>query len=125
MSRSKNAIDLTLALRVLHEHALGDGDLGGEYWNSVIELLSSVGQTHGQPPSRQSGLSARDGGHAMSDADCTATLSTRGRLTVPLAIRSRLGLRPGDGLVFELQGDGTLIAHVADKDLANASRPSP
>lgn len=125
MGLPKNSIDLTLALRVLHEHALGDGDLGAEYWNSVVELLSSAGQTHAQPPRRRNGLSARDGGDAMSDADCTATLSTRGRLTVPLAIRSRLGLRPGDGLVFELQGDGTLTAHVAEKESAGASRGSP
>lgn len=39
-------VDLTLAIRKLHELAYQDGDLGAEYWNSVIKLLSASGTLH-------------------------------------------------------------------------------
>jgi len=39
-------VDLTLAIRKLHELAYQDGDLGAEYWNSVIKLLSANGALH-------------------------------------------------------------------------------
>ena len=39
-------VDLTLAMRVLHELAHRDGDLGGAYWDAVIKLLASAGQMH-------------------------------------------------------------------------------
>lgn len=34
-----------------------------------------------------------------------ATLTSKGQLTVPKEVRDRLGLKPGDGLVFEFEGD--------------------
>jgi len=41
-------VDLTLAIRKLHELAHQDGDLGAEYWNSVIKLLSANGALHAE-----------------------------------------------------------------------------
>lgn len=38
----------------------------------------------------------------------TATLTSKGQLTVPKAIRDQLHLRPGDRLEFTLERDGTL-----------------
>lgn len=49
----------------------------------------------------------------MTDERHSATLSTRGRVTLPRTIRERLSLRSGDRLQFELRADGTLEAHVA------------
>lgn len=49
----------------------------------------------------------------MTDARTSAKLSTRGRVTIPRAIRERLSLLPGDRLQFELRADGTLEARVA------------
>jgi AbrB family looped-hinge helix DNA binding protein len=37
-------------------------------------------------------------------------LSSRGQVTIPQAIRDRMGLKPGDGIMFALRKDGTLIA---------------
>lgn len=36
---SDNQIDLDVALRKIHELAMGDGDLGCAYWNEVGRLL--------------------------------------------------------------------------------------
>ena len=49
----------------------------------------------------------------MTDERPSATLSTRGRVTIPRAIRERMALRPGDRLQFELRADGALEARVA------------
>ena len=38
----------------------------------------------------------------------TATLTSKGQLTVPKAIRDQLHLRPGDRLEFTLESNGTL-----------------
>jgi hypothetical protein len=35
-------LDLSIALRTLHELALAEGDLGREYWDQVGNLLRSV-----------------------------------------------------------------------------------
>lgn len=34
----------------------------------------------------------------------TAKMTSRGRVTVPREVRERLGLKQGDGLVFEIEG---------------------
>jgi AbrB family looped-hinge helix DNA binding protein len=38
----------------------------------------------------------------------SATMTTKGQITVPLTIRQRLGLGPGDRLSFNLREDGVL-----------------
>lgn len=49
----------------------------------------------------------------MTDERPSATLSRKGRVTIPRAIRERLSLRPGDRLQFELRADGTLEVRIA------------
>ena len=39
----------------------------------------------------------------------TSRVTSRGRTTVPLAVREALGLEAGDTLVFELQDDRVLL----------------
>lgn len=38
-----------------------------------------------------------------------ATITSKGQLTVPKDIRQRLGLRAGDKLVFEIEGDSVRL----------------
>lgn len=44
-----------------------------------------------------------------------ATVSQRGSVTIPKALRTELGIRPGSVLEFEAE-DGHLIAHVRPKE---------
>jgi antitoxin PrlF len=39
----------------------------------------------------------------------TSTISSKGQITVPKAVRDRLGLRPGTTVVFEPTADGVLL----------------
>lgn len=39
----------------------------------------------------------------------TTTLTSKGQVTVPRAIRERMALKPGDKIQFSLLSDGTLI----------------
>lgn len=39
---SENEIDLSIALRKIHELSMSDGDLGQEYWHRVGKLLQSA-----------------------------------------------------------------------------------
>ncbi len=41
----------------------------------------------------------------------TATLTSKGQLTVPKRVRDQLHLRPGDRLEFRIESDGTLTVH--------------
>lgn len=52
----------------------------------------------------------------MTDEQISAKLSTKGRVTIPSAIREKLSLRPGDRLQFELRADGTLEARTATEE---------
>ena len=38
-----------------------------------------------------------------------ATLTSKGQLTIPKGIRDRLGVKPGDRLLFEYEGDSVRI----------------
>ena len=38
-----------------------------------------------------------------------ATLTSKGQLTIPKGIRDRLGVKPGDRLLFETEGDSVLV----------------
>jgi antitoxin PrlF len=42
----------------------------------------------------------------------TATLTSKGQITVPAAVRRRLGLRRGDTLAFVFDADGTVRLEV-------------
>jgi AbrB family looped-hinge helix DNA binding protein len=39
----------------------------------------------------------------------TATLTTKGQVTIPKAVREHLGIDTGDRLSFDVQDDGTVI----------------
>lgn len=39
----------------------------------------------------------------------TATLTTKGQITIPKEVRDHLGVETGDRLSFEVQEDGTVI----------------
>jgi AbrB family looped-hinge helix DNA binding protein len=39
----------------------------------------------------------------------SSSISSKGQVTVPLEIRSRLGLSPGDRVEFVIEGDQTVI----------------
>ncbi len=47
----------------------------------------------------------------------SATLTSRGRITVPKRIRDALGVRPGDRLAFRVRDDGTVIVEAETVDL--------
>ena len=40
---------------------------------------------------------------------CTATLSSKGQITLPLEVRKRLGLKKGDKVEFVNEGEKTLV----------------
>ena len=42
-----------------------------------------------------------------------ATIASRGQVTLPKAIRDKLGLKPGDKIDFILEGDGLRVTLVA------------
>ncbi len=46
-----------------------------------------------------------------------ATLTSKGQLVIPKAIREHLGLRPGDRLDFVLQDDGDVLIRPAVEDV--------
>jgi antitoxin PrlF len=50
----------------------------------------------------------------MSEA---TTLTSKGQITVPRDIRSRLGLQTGDKLVFTLLSDGTVVMRPKKRSL--------
>lgn len=58
-----------------------------------------------------------------------ATLSSKGQVTIPKAIRDRLKLRPGDRVAFVVQGDVVALEPVSESildwygTLALAGRP--
>jgi antitoxin PrlF len=45
-------------------------------------------------------------------------LTGNGRTTIPRQVRERLGLRPGDRLVYEVEGDAVRIRKAPAVDLA-------
>lgn len=42
----------------------------------------------------------------------SSTVTDKGQVTLPKAVRERLGIRPGTRLDFEVQGDDTLTVRV-------------
>ncbi len=49
----------------------------------------------------------------------TATLTSKGQLTVPKAVRDALHLRPGDRLELEVESDGTVRMHALTRRVAD------
>ncbi|MES2299090.1 MAG: AbrB/MazE/SpoVT family DNA-binding domain-containing protein [Pseudomonadota bacterium] len=47
------------------------------------------------------------------------TVTDKGQLTVPKAIREQFGIEPGTKLDFEAQADGTLRVHVLARGAGN------
>lgn len=41
-------VDLDVALHTLHDLSLRDGDLGAEYWESVMRILVAAGAMHAE-----------------------------------------------------------------------------
>jgi antitoxin PrlF len=46
-----------------------------------------------------------------------STITSKGQITIPKVIRDRLGVRPGDRLVFRERDDGTVVMEAATLDL--------
>lgn len=46
------------------------------------------------------------------------TMTTKGQVTVPREIRDRLGLKPGDKIVFTMLNDGTVVMRPKTRRLA-------
>jgi antitoxin PrlF len=47
----------------------------------------------------------------------TATLTSKGQITVPKPIREQLNIRPGDRIHFFVEGDGTVTFMPAKSDV--------
>lgn len=47
----------------------------------------------------------------------TSTLTTKGQLVIPKAVRAAMGLKPGDRLDFIVQDDGTVVIRPAVADV--------
>jgi AbrB family looped-hinge helix DNA binding protein len=47
----------------------------------------------------------------------TATLTSKGQVTIPKEVREALGLEPGDRLCFEVRGDGIVEVRAETVDL--------
>jgi AbrB family looped-hinge helix DNA binding protein len=39
----------------------------------------------------------------------TSTISKNNQVTVPRAVRERLGLKPGDKIIYEIEGDSIIL----------------
>lgn len=48
----------------------------------------------------------------------TSKLTSKAQTTIPQKVRERLGLRPGDSLVYEIEADGVRLRRLAPLDLA-------
>jgi antitoxin PrlF len=47
----------------------------------------------------------------------SATLTSKGQITLPKAIRTRLGVKPGDRVAFREHSDGTIVVEAETVDL--------
>lgn len=56
----------------------------------------------------------------------SATITSKGQITLPKAIRARLGLKPGDRVAFRERSDGTIVVEAETielMDLRGSIRP--
>lgn len=54
--------------------------------------------------------------------DWTATVTSRGRVTIPKSVRAFLGIEPGATICFEPTRDGEIALRVARPEFAPAKR---
>ena len=47
-----------------------------------------------------------------------STLTTKAQTTIPREVRQRLGLRPGDRLIYEIEGDSVRVRKAPAVDIA-------
>ncbi|MEZ4298865.1 MAG: AbrB/MazE/SpoVT family DNA-binding domain-containing protein [Polyangiaceae bacterium] len=47
----------------------------------------------------------------------TTAITTKGQITLPKAIRDKLGVKPGDRVTFREQSDGKIVVEAATVDL--------
>lgn len=52
----------------------------------------------------------------------THKVGVKGQVVIPKAIRERIGIRPGDEVAFESEGDEVRIRRVADVEADRAGR---
>jgi AbrB family looped-hinge helix DNA binding protein len=62
---------------------------------------------------------------AMSNTSVMPRLTSKGQVTVPVAIRYALGLAPGDDVVFAVDGDRGVFRHATALDELAATFPAP
>lgn len=46
--------------------------------------------------------------------DSAATVTSKGQVTIPKAVREALNIRPGDDLIFRVEGNRALVAVTPD-----------
>lgn len=46
--------------------------------------------------------------------DVAARVTSKGQVTVPKAVREALGIKPGDQVVFRVEGKRAVLAHTPD-----------
>ncbi len=59
----------------------------------------------------------------MSSMETTVT--QKGQVTIPLAVRAKLGLKPKDKVVFDVRGDAVRIRRAPSKVLAGYGSVKP
>lgn len=47
----------------------------------------------------------------------SATVTSKGQITLPKEVRARLGVRPGDRVAFRERADGTIVVEAETVDL--------
>jgi len=55
--------------------------------------------------------------------DWTATVTSRGRVTIPRSVRAFLGIEPGTTICFELTRNGEVALRVKSLELVRAQHP--
>lgn len=46
-------------------------------------------------------------------------MTSKGQITVPKDVRLKLNLKPGDRVLFVVEGDGTVCMHALNKDISS------